>query len=42
MVHFTKFFVDCYGFIADETQWFILKSCEKVLPSPFIFENTAL
>jgi hypothetical protein len=36
------FSVDCYGFIAEETQWFILKSCEKVLRSPFIFENTVL
>jgi hypothetical protein len=39
---YVVFFEDCHGFIADETQWLILYNCEKVLPGPFIFENTAL
>jgi len=39
---YVVFFEDCHNFIADETHQFILYNCKKVLPGPFIFENTAL
>ena len=36
------FFEHCYGFIAEETQWFIFENCKKVFIDSFFFENSAL